>query len=141
MKMQLAAISGNELTGIITVFASMLAGFFTMTKIMLNQAVKDRDNDRKERKELSACISKMADASRAVASEIKVGNQQAEIRNGHLGEQNIKIIELIKDTKKDMLDAVSHTKLQIVETQTVNNEFIKKRRYDNDTSILTSPRK
>ena len=120
-----AAISGGEMVSILTILAGMLAGFFAISKVMLTQATKDRESDRKERKEFSQAIKEMAKASKMVAAETKKGNEEARIRNGHLGEQNIQIAELVKATKEDMLKAVQNVKVQHVEHQTVDEEIVK----------------
>lgn len=120
-----AAISGGEMASILTILAGMLAGFFAISKVMLTQATKDRESDRKERKEFSEAIKEMAKASKMVAAETKKGNEEARIRNGHLGEQNIQIAELVKSTKEDMLKAVQNVKVQHVEHQTVDEEIVK----------------
>lgn len=113
------------MVSILTILAGMLAGFFAISKMILSQATKDREADRKERKEFSQAIKDMAAASKMVAKETKKGNEEAKIRNGHLGEQNIQIAELVKSTKEDMLKAVQNVKIQHVETQTVDNEIVK----------------
>lgn len=120
-----AAISGGEMVSILTIIAGMLAGFFAIAQIMLKQSSKDRESDRKERKEFSEAIKDMAKASKMVAAETKKGNEEAKIRNGHLGEQNIQIAELVKSTKEDMLKAVQNVKVQHVEHQTVDEEIVK----------------
>lgn len=103
----------------------MLAGFFAIAQIMLKQSSKDRESDRKERQQLAVAIQKMAEASKMVAKETRKGNEEARIRNGHLGEQNIQIAELVKSTKEDMLKAVQNVKVQHVEHQTVDEEIVK----------------
>lgn len=123
-----AAISGGEMVSILTILAGMLAGFFAISKVMLTQATKDRESDRKERKEFSQAIKEMAKASKMVAAETKKGNEEARIRNGHLGEQNIQIAELVKATKEDMLKAVQNVKIQHVEQQTVDKEIVKNKK-------------
>lgn len=120
-----AAISGGEMVSILTILAGMLAGFFAIAQIMLKQSSKDRESDRKERKEFSDAIKEMAAASKMVAKETKKGNEEAKIRNGHLGEQNIQIAELVKSTNEDMLKAVQNVKVQHVERQTVDEEIVK----------------
>jgi hypothetical protein len=109
----------------------MIAGFFAIAQIMLKQASRDRENDRKERKEFSNAIKDMANSNRLIAQETKVvaqetrnGNKEAKIRNGHLGEQNIQIVELVKSTKKDMLAAMQNVKVQHVGHQTVDEEVV-----------------
>ena len=112
------------MVSILTILAGMLAGFFAIAQIMLKQSSKDRESDRKERKEFSEAIKDMAKASKMVAAETKKGNEEAKIRNGHLGEQNIQIAELVKSSKEDMLKAVHNVKEQHVEHQTVEKETV-----------------
>ncbi|UOF80549.1 hypothetical protein [Caudoviricetes sp.] len=116
------------MVSILTILAGMLAGFFAISKMMLTQATKDRESDRKERKEFSDAIKEMAKASKMVAAETKKGNEEARIRNGHLGEQNIQIAELVKSSKEDMLKAVHNVKVQHVEKQTVDREIVKSKK-------------
>ncbi len=71
---------------------------------MLGQATKDREADRREREALTKAISKMADSSQEVAEATKKGAKEAKQRNGHLGEQNIKIVELITGQNQDVID-------------------------------------
>ena len=70
-----------------------MAGFFAISRTMLNQASKDREADRSERELLARSISHMAKASEKVAIEAALsrktqekGFEEAERRNGHLGE-------------------------------------------------------
>lgn len=119
----MAEISGTELISIIGIFAGMLGGFYAITQLLVTQAGKDRDHDRAERKQLSDAIRTMAESSQRVAEEIRVGNRQAEERNGHLGEQNIQITELIQSTKNDIINAVHNVKYQHVAHQTIEEEY------------------
>lgn len=123
-----AALSGGELISVLTIMSGMLVGFFGVSKMMLNQASKDREKDREERKALVSAINTMAKSNQSIAEETKKGNREAKIRNGHLGEQNIQIAELVKSTKEDMLKAVQNVKIQHVDHQTVNEEIVKSRK-------------
>jgi hypothetical protein len=120
-----AAISGGEMVSILTILAGMLAGFYALAQLLIKQSTKDRENDRKERQQLALAIQKMAESNKLIAKEMKQGNKEAKIRNGHLGEQNIQIAELVKSTKEDMLKAVQNVKVQHVERQTVDEEIVK----------------
>lgn len=128
---QFAVIENGELVSVITVFGGMLAGFFAIAQVMLKQSSKDREADRKERQEFSKAIARMADNSGKVAVEAKLsrkvqekGFEEAKTRNGHLGQQNIQIAELVKSSKKDMLEAVQNIKEQHVEHQTVDETVV-----------------
>lgn len=125
MQQYFASLTLAELTPIYAIMAGMLTGFYAIAKIMISQSTKERDDDRAERKAFADVIREMADSNRQIAKETKDGNRKAEIRNGHLGEQNVQIAELIKSTREDMLDAVQNVKIQHVERQEVNTEIVK----------------
>jgi len=74
--------------------------------------------------------------SRDIVEETRNGNREAALRNGHLGEQNIKIAKLvtrqnadvkgIRNTNDKIVDLLKkskdqHVETQIVDVQTVNN--------------------
>jgi hypothetical protein len=118
-------------------FASMLLGFYGLVKFILAQHEKAQEADRNERQELTKAIKDMADSSKAVAKATTKSALEAKDRNGHLGEQNIQIAELvsaqnkdvtrIKDTNAEILKAFAnlageqHIEHQIVEHQEVKN--------------------
>jgi seryl-tRNA synthetase len=79
----------------LTAFGAMIAGFYGIARLMLSQASKDRDADRNERELLAKSIIKMAKASEKVATATERSANEAKQRNGHLGEQNMKIAELV----------------------------------------------
>jgi hypothetical protein len=83
--------TGTVLGAFVTVILA-LSGIGTL---MLKQSTKDRDADRKERKELSLAIAAMAKSSTKVAEATERSANEAKQRNGHLGEQNIHIAELV----------------------------------------------
>lgn len=58
-------------------------------------------------------------ALKALVDETAKGNREAKERNGHLGEQSIQIAQLVKSSKKDVLDAVQHVQEQHVHHQQV----------------------
>lgn len=92
--------SGVDITVVLGSFAGMLVGFYGIAKVMLAQAAKDRDSDRQERLELSHAIKEMADNSAKVATATQESAKQAEDRNGHLGEQNVHIADLVVQGNK-----------------------------------------
>jgi hypothetical protein len=86
----------------LTAFGAMMAGFFAIAKIMLTQASNDREADRKERDLLTRSINQMAKASDRVAVATNKGAEEAKTRNGHLGDQNLKLAELITGQAADI---------------------------------------
>lgn len=90
------------LPAIIGSFVVMLAGFFAIAKIMLKQASDDREADRKERQELTKAIEHMAKSSTDVALATKKSAQEAKQRNGHLGDQNLKLAKLVSSQNDDI---------------------------------------
>lgn len=115
----LASISLTELAPMMTILASMLAGFYTLIKFLLREAAKDRGADRLERKDFSAAMRDVADSNREIAHETKQGNSEAKERNGHLA-------ELTVQSNQQMLKAIKNIKEQHVDNQIVDNQTIKK---------------
>lgn len=87
---------------VIGAFVTLIGGFFALAKVMLNQASRDREADRKERTHLAAAITLMAKNSGKVAAATTKGAEEAKQRNGHLGEQNIHIAELVANQSDDI---------------------------------------
>lgn len=108
----------------LTVFAGMLAGFFGIAKVMLNQASKDREADREERKEFSEAIKQMAKNSGRQADATERAAREAEARNGHLAEISVqqadRIIKMVENIKKQNIAE------QTVHHQHVNTEVVGK---------------
>lgn len=123
----IAQISLVELSPILGIFAGMLAGFYAIAKFLMTQAEKDREADRAERQQLSCAISDMAESNRTIADEMRDGNTKAEIRNGHLGEQNVQITKLVLDAKDETINAIQEITEQHVIHQVVENEEVIKR--------------
>ena len=70
----------------LTAFGGMMAGFYAIARVMLTQASRDREADRKERVKLSSAITQMAKSSERVAEATQKQADQSEQRNGHLAE-------------------------------------------------------
>ncbi len=119
-----AQISPTELAPILAIIAGMLVGFYGIAKFLMVQAEKDRMADRQERQELSKAIASMATSNEQIAIEMRDGNKKAEIRNGHLGEQNVQITELVLRAKEDTVNAIREVKEQHVVNQTIEHETI-----------------
>lgn len=102
----------------------MLAGFYGITKFILKQAARSQKDDREERIALVKAIGEMAESSQAVADAVTKQAEEAAIRNGHLGEQNIQITKLIVKSEKNQLKAIRNIKEQKVEHQTVKLEHV-----------------
>ena len=88
-------MDSSDLVIVIGSFAAMLAGFFAILRYTLKQGSDDRCNDRKERQNLTEAIKNMAQSTDKVAVATVKGNDEARQRNGHLGEQNIKLAEML----------------------------------------------
>ena len=119
-----------DLGDVVAAIAAILATVFGLLKLVLNQATKDRDSDRKERNEFVNAIKDMAKSNREIAHETKKGNAEAKERNGHLGEQNIQIAELVTKQNKDIasMNKIVTKNLgrrtQLVEQQVVEHQHI-----------------
>lgn len=59
-------------------------------------------------------------ALNALVTETKQGNIEAKERNGHLGEQNVQITELIAAHTEKTIEAIDNLKTQHIDTQLVN---------------------
>lgn len=110
-------------TTVIGAFVTVILAFLGIAKLMLNQATKDRDADRKERKELSSAIALMAKNSNRVAEATVRSADEAKQRNGHLAELVMQSTEsnkaLAETATKTIVEAVQHVDVQKVEHQTI----------------------
>ena len=100
--MRFAAITLPELAPILTIFVGMLGGFYVLVKFILTQSEKTSEADRDERKAFVLAIADMAMSNREIADQTRKGNREAAERNGHLGDQNIQIAELVTKQNKDV---------------------------------------
>jgi len=105
---------------VIAVFSTMVVGLFKIID-KLTENLKDN-----------------TDSNRLIADATTKGNEEARIRNGHLGEQNIKIAKLvtrqnadvkgIRNTNDKIVDLLKKSKDQHVETQIVDTQVIAQNR-------------
>lgn len=65
-----------------------------------------------------------ADAMKSLVSETRKGNREAEKRNGHLGEQNVQIAELIAEHTKTITKELKKLEKQTVKQQTVEHQTV-----------------
>lgn len=84
-------------------FGAMLVAFYKLIGTKDAQGSADREADREERKELTEAIKVMAESSQHVASATEKAAREAKERNGHLGEQNIQIANLVTKQNKDVV--------------------------------------
>jgi len=111
---------------VLAVFSTMVVGLF---KII--------DTQNKAQALLAENLKDNTDSNREIADATNKGNEEAKIRNGHLGEQNIKIAKLVTSQNTDVkgirntnnkivellkLNKDQHIETQIVDVQTVNKE-------------------
>jgi predicted ATP-dependent protease len=158
--MNFAVISLPEFTSLIVAVGTILAGLFAFLKYqsdrsmrvmesiskeredyMLQASIERRalitsntasqENEREERKAMIAAFNRVAEATERAAEEAKQ-------RNGHLGEQNIKIIELVASAGDSMKTAhnellanieclKSNVSEQHVNRQIVDHEIVNER--------------
>jgi hypothetical protein len=131
-------------------FAGMLIAFYKFLGTTLAQGATDREADRKERIELTQAIKDMAESTKEVAEATIKGNKEAKQRNGHLGEQNIQIAELVSRQNNDVAeikksnaiiartlqnsaliaaeDKEALTNTQVILEQTVEHQIVKDRK-------------
>lgn len=76
---------------LMSMMGAIIAGFFKMI-----------DSQSKAQAKLTDAVKEMADSSKAVAEATETGNREAKERNGHLGEQNIQIAQLVTSQNKDV---------------------------------------
>lgn len=89
---------------------TIVTGFGVIAKLMLNQASKDRDDDRRERLHLAGAIERMAKATEQSANEAKE-------RNGHLA-------ELVVKTSEKTIDALQTISKQTISEQNIEHQVI-----------------
>lgn len=95
-------------------FSAIVAGFF-----------KQFAAQNKTHEKIASGMDKLAEANVAQTKELAKGNRQSAERNGHLGDQNIQIIKLVKETHSDMLNAMENIKEQHVTKQIVDEQEVK----------------
>jgi len=101
-------------------FSAIVAGFFKQS------AAQDRTH-----RKIADGMNELAKASNAQTREMAKGNRQSAERNGHLGEQNLQIIKLVKGTHHDMINSMENIKEQHVEKQVVAEQEV-------DTEIVNT---
>lgn len=66
----------------------------------------------------TAALNNIAETNKELVKETRKGNREAALRNGHLGEQNIQITELISEHNKEVL-ALSDRIMKKLDTQSI----------------------
>lgn len=121
-------ITSTDTPLVVGAFVTIIGAFLGVAKVMLNQATKDRDADRAERIKLSKAITLMALNSSKVAKATENSAAEAKQRNGHLGEQNLQIAQLVSAQSTDISDIKEHiTRDQFVKEQTVVHQTVTKK--------------
>ena len=127
-------MSGAELVAIFGAFGVLLGGFYAFTAKQTKEAREERQQ---ERKDFALLLQANTKSSERVAEETKLsrkaqekGFEQAEERNGHLGEQNVQITRLITENSKDLMKlaqslAEKEVMEQHVHQQTVEHQDVK----------------
>lgn len=119
-----ASLTLAEFAPIITILAGMLIGFYGLLKFVLNQAEKDREAERKERKEFAEALSKVADSNVRVAEATERAAIEAKERNGHLAELQLQSQEMLKTIGDRNYRAITEVQEQHVQHQTVEKETV-----------------
>lgn len=83
----------------------MLLAFYAFAKYILGQSEKTSEADRQERKDMAVAFNRVAVATETSAREAKQ-------RNGHLGEQNLQIAQLVTSQNIDVKN-ISESNTQI----------------------------
>lgn len=133
-------VSDPVLLALIGMLGAIVAGFFKMI-----------DSQDKTHLELTKSIDKMSESSFAVAKATEKGAREAKQRNGHLGEQNIQIANLVSKQHEDVSRIMETTKVtaemlrksalvaaedrniltgsgsQVIETQVVEHQTVKEK--------------
>ena len=110
----------------LTAFGAMLAGFYAIARLMLNQATADRSADRRERKEFQKAILKMAKSSDRVADATERSADEAKQRNGHLAE----LITTSSDQVKVIADSAQKNIIAAIKVQTVKEQHVEHQQVD-----------
>lgn len=122
-----ASVVSDQVTiALIGMIGAIIAGFFKMI-----------DSQNKNQRELSKAVETLSKSSdkqtaalKEVAKETRQGNLEAKERNGHLGEQNIQITELITKHTAVMTDQFSKVQSsldkQVVKEQKVEHQTVVK---------------
>lgn len=100
------------------------AGACVAVVIIFLKYLKD-DNERRDKinAEMAKAIDKMANSNDKVAKEIRQGNKESAARNGHLGEQNLQIINVVEKISGNLhKQTIEH---QVVKDSTVEKLSIK----------------
>lgn len=118
-------MSDQTIALLLGTFGTIIAGFFKL----INDQNKVHGKIVEGLTKLETSGNAQAEAMQLVAAETKQGNKESAKRNGHLGEQNVQITELITAARADMLSAVEnvneqHIKKQVVDNQQVKNEVV-----------------
>lgn len=118
---------------VVGAFVTVIGAFLAIAKLMLSSAVKERDADRLERAQLTKALQVLgnsrhdqADATRELVAETRKGNQEAKIRNGHLGDQNVRLAEMVDSVGSTVLEAVQNIGEQHITNQTIDKQIIHK---------------
>jgi hypothetical protein len=109
--------------------SQVMLAMFAMFSAIVGGFFKQFATQNKTHEKIADGMQKLAKASDAQTREMAKGNRQSAERNGHLGDQNIQIIKLVKDTHKDMVSTMEniqeqHVEKQVVAEQEVDTEIV-----------------
>jgi hypothetical protein len=139
-----AALTLPELVPIFGLFATMLAGFYGITQVILKQSKSERDSDRDERKLFVAAIENMAassgrvaDTNQDIASAVTKQAVESAERNGHLGEmiteQSKQTAALTEMAVAKVIEGVQNVTTQNVIKQNIKQSNVKEETVEHET--------
>lgn len=97
-------------------------GVFSLTIAGLFKLIGDQN---KSHEKMADAFEKVAETNKDIATATNRGADEAKERNGHLGEQNLQIVELIKDTREDLKQHIDNIQEQHVGKQVVEEMEVK----------------
>lgn len=104
--------------------SQVMLAMFAMFSAIVGGFFKQFAEQNKTHQKIADGMEKLAAASNDQTKEMAKGNEQSAERNGHLGEQNIQIIKLVKETHHDMINSMENIKEQHVEKQVVSEQEV-----------------
>lgn len=99
---------------LIALIGTLAAGFFKLLGDTNKALTKLADSGENQAKQMGK-----------VAQATKQGADEAKQRNGHLGEQNLQIIKLVKSQGELIVDSIENVAEQHVKKQVVDNQEVK----------------
>lgn len=121
-------MSGGELAAIFGAFGTLLVGFYAFAAKQMKDARDERKDERQEFAKLlesnTSALKLVSESSEKVASATTKAAEEAEKRNGHLGDQNVQITKLITENSKDLMELTKQLAEKEVLEQNVKHQVV-----------------